>query len=134
VKKPAATFFEKHDAAPVGCIFHDLDFYSSTRDALTLFDAGSDHFLPRTFVYFDDITGDEMSLFNKFTGERLAIAEFNEQHKTQKIAINHHLTYKYPGAAWPNAVFIYHDFLHSNTMTLLRKICAKRSRIGVRVT
>jgi hypothetical protein len=101
---------------------------------LTLFDAGSDHFLPRTFVYFDDITGDEMSLFNEFTGERLAIAEFNEQHKTQKIARNHYLTYKYPGAAWPNTVFIYHDFLHSKYNDFVTEDMRKTIEDWVRVT
>ena len=39
VKDTSATFFREYDPAPIGCIFHDLDFYSSTAEALTLFDA-----------------------------------------------------------------------------------------------
>ena len=58
VKDTCIWFFADHEAAPVGCVFHDLDFYSSTRDALTLFDEAHEHFLPRVFMYFDDINGD----------------------------------------------------------------------------
>jgi hypothetical protein len=134
VEETCRTFFEKHDAAPVGCVFHDLDFYSSTRDALTLFDAGAEHFLPRTFIYFDDITGDEMSLYNEFTGERLAITEFNQQHKTQKIAQNHYLTYKYPGSAWPKDIFIYHDFLHPKYNDFVANDMRKTIEDWVRLT
>jgi hypothetical protein len=47
VKDTCKTFFADYDPAPIGCVFHDLDFYSSTRDALTLFDADNAHFLPR---------------------------------------------------------------------------------------
>jgi hypothetical protein len=36
VKDTCKTFFVDYDPAPIGCVFHDLDFYSSTRDALGL--------------------------------------------------------------------------------------------------
>jgi hypothetical protein len=112
VKDTCRTFFEEYDAAPVGCMFHDLDFYSSTRDALTLLEAGASHFLPRTFMYFDDISGDDASLYNGFNGERLAIAEFNKSHQLKKIAKNHYLPYRYPNKPWAHDIFICHDFEH----------------------
>ena len=34
-------------------------------------------FLPSVFSYFDDIIGSEIELYNDYTGERLAINEFN---------------------------------------------------------
>jgi hypothetical protein len=55
-------------------MFHDLDFCSSTRAALTLLSFDASHVLPRIFMYFDDINGDsEMWACNNYTGERLAI-------------------------------------------------------------
>jgi hypothetical protein len=112
VNETCKTFFEKYDPAPVGCVFHDLDFYSSTSDALTIFDAASTHFLPRVFMYFDDIIGDDLWLCNEFTGERLAIDEFNTAHKKKKISKNRHLQFQYPNARWPHQIYIYHDFEH----------------------
>ena len=112
VKDTSATFFQKHDPAPIGCVFHDLDFYSSTRDALTLFDADSSHFLPRVFMYFDDIVGNNTWLCNEFTGERLAIGEFNQQRKLKKICKNYYLPRAYPYASWANHIYIHHDFEH----------------------
>ena len=48
VRDTCANFLQEYQPAPIAC--HDLDYYSSTRDALTLFDAGSRHFLPRVYV------------------------------------------------------------------------------------
>jgi hypothetical protein len=88
VKDTCKTFFADYDPAPIGCVFHDLDFYSSTRDALTLFDADAAYFLPRVFMYFDDIIGNNTWLANEFVGEQLAINEFNQQHAGKKIVAN----------------------------------------------
>jgi len=112
VKDTCATFFEKYGAAPVGCIFHDLDYYSSTMDALTLFNAAPLHFLPRIFMYFDDIKGDNTWLVSEFTGESLAISEFNDAHRYKKIAANRIMSQMYPDQWWTDQIFIYHDFQH----------------------
>jgi uncharacterized protein YqfB (UPF0267 family) len=61
----------------------DLDYYSSTMDAFEIFKKPH---LPRVFCYFDDVVGNEISLYNEFTGELLAINEFNAQHENMKIA------------------------------------------------
>jgi hypothetical protein len=108
VKDGCATFLREHDPAPIGCMFHDLDYYSSTRDALAYLDAGASHFLPRVFMYFDDIIGNNVWLCNEFTGERLAIAEFNQKHETQNISKN----YSAPKQYWSDQIYIYHDFDH----------------------
>jgi hypothetical protein len=105
------TFFADFSPAPIACIFHDLDFYSSTRDALSLFDADPAHFLPRVFMYFDDTVGNDNTwLVSEFAGELLAIEEFNQEHATQKIAANRYLQIKYP--AWGHQIYIRHDFHH----------------------
>jgi len=112
VEETRRTFFERYDPAPIGCVFHDLDFYSSTSDALSLFETGPSHFLPRVFMYFDDIIGDDVWLCNEFSGERLAIEEFNNTHTTMKIAKNRAVQFEYPNARWPHQIYICHDFEH----------------------
>jgi hypothetical protein len=112
VRETCVSFFDQYNPAPVGCVFHDLDFYSSTRDALRLFDADASHFLPRVFMYFDDIIGDDLWLCNEFTGELLAIEEFNLGHAHKKIAHNLPMRFQYPNDRWPHQVYIHHDFEH----------------------
>ena len=68
--------------APVGFAAFDLDYWSSTVDALRLFDGGDDRLLPRVLCYFDDILGVAWSDFN---GERAAIADFNAGHDRRKL-------------------------------------------------
>jgi hypothetical protein len=85
VRDTGRTFFDQYNPAPIGCAFHDLDFYSSTRDALTVLEAPSERFLPRVFHYFDDIIGTDLVLQNEFVGQRRAILEFNESHSDRKI-------------------------------------------------
>ncbi len=112
VNDTCKTFFRDFDAAPVGCIFHDLDYYSSTRDAFTLFEASSIHFLPRVFMYFDDIIGNNTWLASEFAGEMLAIEEFNKTHSSRKIAQSRSVPMEYPDQWWRNQIFIYHDIEH----------------------
>ena len=112
VKETCRTFFSSYNPAPVGCIFHDLDFYSSTRDAFTLFEADQIHFLPRIFMYFDDIIGDNTWLANEFVGEQLAINGFNQQHTTKKIVLNKFMEQRHPDQSWIHQIYNYHDFQH----------------------
>jgi hypothetical protein len=112
VKETCSSFFAEHKASPIGCIFHDLDFYSSTKDAFTLFEADSSHFLPRVFMYFDDIIGDNTWLVNEFAGELLAIDEFNRDHRFQKIAVNRAMQHMYSDQLWSHQIYAYHDFQH----------------------
>ncbi len=68
--------------APIGFVSIDLDYYWSTCDALKIFAADSDYYLPTTSVYLDDIMFDS---HNRFCGELLAIAEFNDSNPLRKI-------------------------------------------------
>jgi hypothetical protein len=112
VKETCNTFFSQYNPAPVGCIFHDLDFYSSTADALSLFEAEAAHFLPRIYMYFDDVKGSHVWAVSEFAGELLAIAEFNDEHTSKKIAANRSMRLYYPDQWWADQIYVYHDFHH----------------------
>jgi hypothetical protein len=112
VKESCKTFFADFGPAPIGCIFHDLDYYSSTIDAFTLFEADPEHFLPRVFLYFDDIIGNNTWLPSEFAGELLAIKEFNRRYSVKKIARNRAIRMEYPDQRWAHQIYIYHDFNH----------------------
>lgn len=73
-------FIEKYKPAPIGCVFNDFDYYTSTRDSFKLYKSDIKHFLPRVFMYFDDTLGT-----SNFNGELLAINEFNSKNEIQKI-------------------------------------------------
>src|SRR5258708_36733244 len=55
VRDTGRTFFDQYNPAPIGCVFHGLEFYSSPRAALEVLDASSDRLLPRVFIVFDHI-------------------------------------------------------------------------------
>jgi len=112
VRDTVHSFLAEHRPAPIGCIFHDLDFYSSTRDALKLLDAPSENFLPRVFNYFDDIIGSDTVLYNDYVGQRLAIHEFNEAHTTRKLARCYQFLRRKRRKLWQEQIFIFNDFLH----------------------
>ena len=113
IRDTSAAFFQKYNPAPIGCMLHDLDFYSSTRDALTLLDADASRFLPRIFMYFDDVVGDDIWLCNEFAGQRLAIEEFNQKHPVKKICKNYYVVKRFPASLWPERIYILHDFEHA---------------------
>lgn len=105
-------FIREYNPAPIGAIMFDLDFYSSTSAALDMFEVDEKYFLPRVFCYFDDVSGNEIALYNDFTGEGLAISEFNQTHKTMKLAKAHLFPQKIV-IPWHHRLWIFHNFEHS---------------------
>jgi hypothetical protein len=105
--------FIESGPAPVAFVSIDVDLYTSTMDAFKLFDADPKILLPRVYCYFDDILGET---FSEFTGERLAIAEFNERHNMRKISpifgLRYFLRPPHNQEAWPEQMFIAHVFEH----------------------
>jgi hypothetical protein len=91
VKDTVGDFFAKYKPAPVGAILNDLDLYSSTSDSLKLFDGETANFLPRVFLYFDDIVGSEYEMYGDCNGQLLAISEYNERSKDVHIGLNQNL-------------------------------------------
>lgn len=94
VKETIPGFFDTHDPAPIGAIFNDVDYWSSTRDSFALFNAASSHpqnFLPRIFMYFDDIIGWSQEMYGPFNGQLAAMHEFNASQEAVKIHLNQNL-------------------------------------------
>lgn len=113
VKETCTSFFASYKPAPIGCVFFDLDYYSSTVDAFKIFDADAGNYMPRVFCYFDDVLGNETELYNEFTGELLAIQNFNIKNPHKKIAkAKYFVTPRSIPAPWHHQIFIFHDFLH----------------------
>jgi hypothetical protein len=106
------TFIESRPA-PVAFISFDLDYYSSTWQAFKLLESDQDLLLPRIHCYFDDIMGFTCS---EFTGERLAISEFNKTHTARKISQIFGLRYFLPSLCaqdqWSEMMYLAHIFDH----------------------
>jgi hypothetical protein len=105
--------FMRTSVAPLGFVAFDLDFYSSTVHAIKILSTGHNHLLPRVYCYFDDTMGSREELYNEYTGELLAIREFNQQHEDRKIALIrgliHHRIIK---SSWCSAMYALHVFHH----------------------
>ena len=69
--------FLKDKFAPIGCVFNDQDYFSSTIDSFKIFKE-SKNLLPKVFLYFDDL-----NFSSKMTGELGAINDFNINNKLQ---------------------------------------------------
>ncbi len=69
--------------APIGFVAVDVDYYSSAKKALSVLGGSAGVYLPIVLVYLDDIGVDGS---NPWTGELLAVNEFNRRHKLRKIA------------------------------------------------
>lgn len=121
IKNTIDVFFKKYNPAPIGAIMFDLDFYSSTNAALEIFEANEKYFLPRMFCYFDDVSGSEIELYNDYTGERLAISEFNQTHKTKKLEKAHYLLSQKIVVPWYHKIWIFHNFEHNKYNFVITK-------------
>jgi len=105
--------FLKKSPAPVAFAAFDMDLYSSTMEAFTLFDAEESLFLPRVHCYFDDILAYSICEFN---GELLAITDFNAAHPLRKVAairgIRYFVPARFANIRWEN-YYMLHIFDHS---------------------
>jgi hypothetical protein len=106
--------FGEANPAPVGFISFDLDYYSSTMAALQVLDLPFENLLPRVFCYFDDVAGGPRICYNKFTGELLAIDEFNEAHPDRKLARIAGLRHNFRTlpVLWHEQIYVAHLFKH----------------------
>ncbi len=121
IKDTAETFFQEFNPAPIGFISYDFDFYSSTKIAMSMFEEDEKHFLPRVFCYFDDIGGGDIALMNDYTGERLAINEFNNEHEKIKFCLPYYLLCKDLVEPWYHDIRICHLFNHSRYNDYIQK-------------
>lgn len=102
-------------SSPIGFVSFDLDYYSSTLAAFGALLTGSEErYLPRVLSYFDDTVGPHDELHSEFTGELLAISEFNATHADRKIAKINGLAAKlHPMVGqWIEGIHVAHLFDH----------------------
>lgn len=96
--------------APIGFVSFDLDLYSSTVDAFGVFRGALEAVLPRVVCYFDDVIGFS---HGDFSGERLAISEFNDQHDDRKLSQIYGLRYVLAlDQWWTHQMYLLHAFAH----------------------
>lgn len=113
VNETVPKFISEDLNSPVGFVSFDLDFYSSTVYSFKLFESSYENILPRVFCYFDDIIGNDWALHSEWTGELLAIKEFNANHEMRKIApINGLHRKRVIPARWHDKMYVLHDFTH----------------------
>jgi hypothetical protein len=113
VAETVPRFLTRRELPPVGFVAFDLDYYSSTAAALALLSADAPWLLPRVFCHFDDVVGDDWELHSEYTGELLAISEFNAGHSDRKLAPIHGLAYKRAiSAEWHAKQYVLHYFSH----------------------
>lgn len=107
-------FLDEHAPPPIGVIFNDTDYWSSTRESFRLFNQAAtrpEHFLPRQFMYFDDIIGSEIEMYGPYNGQLMAIEEYNASQDDVKIHRNQNLL-KHDHFAWRWQIYYAHLFRH----------------------
>lgn len=114
VEHTCVDFFDAYAPPPIGFMAFDLDYYSSTMSAFRLLTtADCERLLPRTLCYFDDIVGPDEACHSEFTGEMLAIEEFNSAADDRKIAKIHGLRHKrITPCRWADQMYALHLFNH----------------------
>jgi hypothetical protein len=98
--------------APIGFAAVDVDYYSSALAALQIFaDPIPSKYLPLPILYLDDIV---LPSHSRFSGELLAVEEFNAAHKHRKIDQHRFLRSQriFKQARWIDQIFLLHVFDH----------------------
>lgn len=96
---------------PIGYAVIDVDYYSSARQALRIFEGSASNYLPLAVVYLDDIFMDE---HNPKAGELLAVDEFNRACELRVICRNEFLGTGriFSRAKWLKQVYFLHVMDH----------------------
>lgn len=116
VEETIMEFCRNEAPPPIGFIAFDLDYYSSTTAAFKVFEQEHTYLLPRVVCYVDDMVGDVDWAYNEFTGELLAIKEFNDAHDDMKLAPVQGLRFfgqRFP-QLWHEQIFVAHLFTHTD--------------------
>lgn len=99
--------------SPVGFVAFDLDYYSSTKAALRIFEGKESTHLPRVHCYFDDLEANDLGCMNRYVGEHLAIREFNDAHSDRKIGpIEGIRSCRTRWEHWQDRMYAFHNFAH----------------------
>jgi hypothetical protein len=116
---------------PVGFVSYDMDYYSSTRNSLQMWDWPTETRLPRVWCYADDVEG-----LNEYVGTLCAIREFNLDHPNMKLCPMHLFrnTQQCP-AGWHDRMYMLHDFRHPlycKSIWALKDLKIKEERIQLK--
>ena len=112
VKETVAELLRAGDIAPVAFVGFDFSIYSATRDAMQLFSAEPRRLLPRTPCSLRSTIGKDRC---EYTGELLAVSEFNATHEKRKICKIPGLSYFVPphlNGSWTQWLHTLHIFDH----------------------
>jgi hypothetical protein len=115
--------FLREDRSPIGFAAVDVDYYSSTRDALLLFaDRDPNRYVPVPLLYFDDIM---FETHNDWCGELLAINQFNAERDSRKIVLDRFLATRrvFKNPRWLQQMYVLQLFDHPWRNILSRKRC-----------
>lgn len=106
---------------PVGFVVLDVDYYSSSRDALRIFDGNAANYLPVVGMYVDDIAH---RTHNPACGELFAIDEFNATRPNRRVAADRFLVQKrvFKHAEWLAHMRDVHILDHPERTTLFRNV------------
>jgi hypothetical protein len=114
VKETVPSFLASglESSAPLGFAAFDLDYYTSTTEALRLLaDAEPSKYIFLPILYFDDVV---LPTYNRWAGELLAIQEFNDQQQHRKIERYRFLRSRrlLKNARWIDQIYLMHLFDH----------------------
>jgi hypothetical protein len=95
----------------IGFVSIDVDYWSSAKDCMKLFDDSRLNFLPRMPMYLDDVNNID---HHPFAGELLAVSEFNIDHEDAKISkMNQLRNWRvFKNALWLDQMYWYLDLKH----------------------
>jgi hypothetical protein len=107
-------------ASPLAFVSMDLDYYSSTKPALEIFNGNPECYLPAVLLYLDDTV---IETANPWCGELLAVNEFNEENKTRKIAPFPMLRPRrlFKNSRWIDQIYLLHVLDHPARAPKLRR-------------
>ncbi len=106
--------FKNKDNSPIGFISFDLDYYSSTKEALNIFNRNEKYLLPRIQCYFDDV-----GTINS-VGELQAIKEYNKKYKNRTLSTIY--TQVFNRNILGERIFEHHMFDHQKYNYLVKPI------------
>lgn len=113
VKDTVRNFVQTHDPAPIGAIGFDLDYYSSTKDALDILLIDPARRLPRIYAYMDDIYSSDLGHVTPKVGVPAALAEFNAAHADHDVSPLTHIEYQYGRPKrWHHQIYSCASFQH----------------------
>jgi hypothetical protein len=96
--------------SPLGFIVVDVDIYSSAKQCFQIFNYHDRYcYLPTTIVYMDDVH--DLLTCNDWTGEELAIREFNNENTMRKLQ-ELRIRQNHPPRGWHDHIFGLHILDH----------------------